>query len=117
MQTKNLLPLLMVFIFCTTLQAQNVGIGTTLPEAKLHVNGNFLSKHQLGGFAVPTFSGLDFNKTLVQGVFFGEEYAPQLRFVTNSSGLFMDLGQDSSGNFIIRRYAKLKFTIYNYLTN
>jgi hypothetical protein len=92
----------LVFAQDTTLtitSGGNVGIGTTAPTYKLDVTGNLRALNPNAQF---TFDGFPpFNNTTLAGTFTGlNGYGPQLRFVGAPFG-FMDIGQDSIGNFVI----------------
>jgi len=92
----------LVFAQDTTLtitSSGNVGIGTTTPTYKLEVEGNFRALNPNADF---TFDGFGaFNNTTLAATFSGfNGYGPQLRFEGAPVG-FMDIGQDSSGNFVI----------------
>jgi hypothetical protein len=72
----------------------SVGIGTTSPLGKLDVTvGN-------GKYYVPSFNTS--GGTVLLGIYEGTAVAPQLRFA-GAGPDFVDIGQDSSGNFTVEQ--------------
>jgi hypothetical protein len=82
-----------------TAQTGNVGIGTNNPGSKLDVAGDFKVTQTIKQFFVPTWPAS--GKTIIGGVFDGLGNAPQLRFQGIPNGGFIDIGNDSMGNFVV----------------
>ena len=73
-----------------------LGVGTNSPATPLHVAGS------QGSFrAHPIFGPA--NGTVLLGAWVGDVFEPQVRYATESSGTFYDIGMDAFGDFVVER--------------
>ena len=78
----------------------SVGIGTTTPASTLQVKGTFSATQDIKEFYIPTWPASG-RKTIIAGVFDGKGSAPELRFQGYPGAGFIDIGNDTLGNFLI----------------
>jgi hypothetical protein len=83
-----------------------VGIGTALPAARLHLEA------ANGRFRFVNFTPAA--NTILLGEFEGNgALGPQLRFLMNGGGPFVDIGQNTSGDFVIESNDSPKIVVQN----
>ncbi len=89
----------------------NVGIGTTAPGWKLDVAGNLRVANASGEFYINNFGGA--GNTLL-GTFNGAGgNGPQLRFTGVAAAGFMDIGQNTAGDFVVEGNDQPRLTVLN----
>lgn len=90
-----------------------IGIGTSMPDARLHVEGttNF-RQPGIKRFYIPNWTPSAAGLEVIAGVFTGEGiYSPTVRFLAPNSS-FADFGVDSDGNAIFQTGDVTRLTIF-----